>query len=710
MPSFSVEMPSFTPEGDIIRAINNGMTVFIQSNGEQMHIHNPLEVLKHNPHIFRHKCKIEIDILNENKYLSLTQTSRRQVESLRKLKLKPGLLAGQVHPLQYFSLENRKEIWAFISVLPSHDFPSTITQRIISFISRIAYTDCHHSIITEHHAMKHKHQTDIRHVRAQVLAAANDSTRCIIRLSKYFNGSLRTLVACLQPAFTLNVVSLNELLQDLTDIKMLGLKDTQKLFQMIVSRFKCIVEGCMHCANTVDMGERKTYFWARCFNAIGKDYKFCEKDSALTNRLNTTIKDTYCDGEARVRINMQTLVPRSRKFDRTCACCAPRIRDAVVNVASALIDSFENDDSVSSMHIKYAIDDLMHNAFFGVALLQCPAIFYKDKGFIMRNNFGNHRRCMGIMRSLANMEFTEFKKLSNSHIAVFEFSKAWNMYLRHQSSGDSMFHLQMVKGRSQQAKIRILAYGQSRAYDKYLHSYDLHNHWGCDSTLGSFAHALAKLRLAFFAWPLRSHIMNPRSDFWNDNLGHVCITGSAIPYALSLVPKQKFLNPGYMQHDSYDVDMPVWLGSANVTLSEFVDDRVKCLRYSDKTGDTTFEIIVKTEFKIHVVCSHPSNKKTILEFFVVTKMNPAQHVTNYHLGPVRAWFDGDRFKLMSTAVMSYVWSVMWDIRFVAGQRSPERIIMKYLSRNFMMACNVYEKDRMREYAAITGESLQVYQW
>ena len=176
-----------------------------------------------------------------------------------------------------------------------------------------------------------------------------------------------------------------------------------------------------------------------------------------------------------------------------------------------------------------------------------------------------------------------------------------------------------------------------------------------------------------------------------------------------LVPKQEGSAPGYAE-EGRDVDMPTWLPD-NVQLKDFVQNRVKILKQTDKTGKLGLEIIEQSEFKVHVRCSHPSRKHTIiLEFFVVFKRNPAQHVNNYHLGPVRAWFDGHRFNLLSSAVYTYVWSVMWDIRFVSGKRAPERIIMKYISRGFMMACNKYETARMRAFAKIHGLALQSFNY
>jgi hypothetical protein len=122
--------------------------------------------------------------------------------------------------------------------------------------------------------------------------------------------------------------------------------------------------------------------------------------------------------------------------------------------------------------------------------------------------------------------------------------------------------------------------------------------------------------------------------------------------------------------------------------------------YSKNNSNTEFNLITgKLSESIRFKVSNPNTKT--LEIFKSRDENFFSVVSRFHMGFVRALWNGKTVLCMPTYISSMMLQLAMDYKYFASIRDPIEIVNKYRSRGFGIILNDYEKLHMAYYNSST---------
>lgn len=187
-------------------------------------------------------------------------------------------------------------------------------------------------------------------------------------------------------------------------------------------------------------------------------------------------------------------------------------------------------------------------------------------------------------------------------------------------------------------------------------------------------------------------------EFYSDNL---VIGGSAFTFCACSHPYKSGKNASnefLSYYNNSDVDCPILAGDnvfmTTSELEQVVDQKIKILQ-SYYPGGWKFEKkLVDKRFQIT-----NNYNSTILELFSVpySKATVWKHFAKYHFGWVRGYFDGFKWYILPSGVISVCTRLSIDIRYCATKHAPHELIYKYLKRGFAPIININEFTSLGKY-------------
>lgn len=187
-------------------------------------------------------------------------------------------------------------------------------------------------------------------------------------------------------------------------------------------------------------------------------------------------------------------------------------------------------------------------------------------------------------------------------------------------------------------------------------------------------------------------------EFYSDNL---VIGGSAFAFCACSHPYKYGFNISKDFLENYkdsDVDCPILAGdNIYLTIGELekiVDEKIRILQKYYPGGWKFEKKQVNQRFQIT-----NNYNSTVLEMFSVpySKNTVWKHFAKYHFGWVRGYFNGFKWYILPSGVISVCSRMSIDIRYCATKHAPHELIYKYLKRGFAPKINVTEFESLNAY-------------
>ena len=179
--------------------------------------------------------------------------------------------------------------------------------------------------------------------------------------------------------------------------------------------------------------------------------------------------------------------------------------------------------------------------------------------------------------------------------------------------------------------------------------------------------------------------------FYSNNL---VIGGSAFSFCACVQEYHKTTGRINLLTNDYidsDIDCPILAGDGkSMSIDELklvVEEKLTILKNSFPKG-WNFRIIQKDK-KFHIKNDYINRT---LEFFSIpfSKNNVWKHYAKYHFGFVRGWFDGYKWNILPSGVISVLTRISIDIRYCSTVHAPQELIWKYIKRNLFTCLNNQE--------------------
>lgn len=190
------------------------------------------------------------------------------------------------------------------------------------------------------------------------------------------------------------------------------------------------------------------------------------------------------------------------------------------------------------------------------------------------------------------------------------------------------------------------------------------------------------------------------NKFYSDNL---VIGGSALSFCACVQEYNKDSGSLNLLSDAYedsDIDCPILAGDGVFMSTEelrlIVEEKLAILQHSYPHG-WNFRIIQKDK-KFQIKNNYINRT---LEFFSIpfSKGNVWKHYAKYHFGFVRGWFDGYKWNILPSGIISVLTRISIDIRYCSTVHAPQELIWKYIKRNLYPCLNQQEFKSLNLYLA-----------
>ena len=187
-------------------------------------------------------------------------------------------------------------------------------------------------------------------------------------------------------------------------------------------------------------------------------------------------------------------------------------------------------------------------------------------------------------------------------------------------------------------------------------------------------------------------------EFYSDNL---IIGGSAFAFCACSHPYRngKNVSKELLKHyNNSDIDCPILAGDnvylTTPELEKIVDEKIKILQSYYPGGWKFQKKLIEKRFQIT-----NNYNSTVLELFSVpySKQTVWKHFAKYHFGWVRGYFDGFKWYILPSGVISVCNRISIDIRYCATKHAPHELIYKYLNRGFAPLINNKEYNSLSKY-------------
>ena len=188
--------------------------------------------------------------------------------------------------------------------------------------------------------------------------------------------------------------------------------------------------------------------------------------------------------------------------------------------------------------------------------------------------------------------------------------------------------------------------------------------------------------------------------FYGNNL---VIGGSAFSFCACVQEYDKKAGLVNLLSDTYqdsDIDCPILAGDgvflSTDDLKLIVEEKLAILQNSYPKG-WNFRIIQKDK-KFQIKNDYINRT---LEFFSIpfSKENVWKHYAKYHFGFVRGWFDGYKWNILPSGVISVLTRISIDIRYCSSVHAPQELIWKYIKRKLYPCLNNQEFRYLNLYLA-----------